>query len=79
MTEFLKQMAPVMAANALTILYVYGWWRISKWERERRPDYQIGDLALVIIPPLFLLYGLYLWGALEATPLRHFVALPLPQ
>lgn len=78
MGDFFKQMAPVLAANALTVLYVYGWWRISKWEREGRPHYQIGDLALVIIPPLFLLYGLYLWGGLEATPFRHFVGLPQP-
>lgn len=77
MSEFFKLMAPVLLANALAVLCVWGFIRIDRYERaEGAFQVRPGDLAMVIVPILFGLYGLYLWGGFEATPLRHLVGPP---
>lgn len=79
MAEMIRAMTPILLANALTFLYVYGLWRLYKRERPAsEPKKGLGEslteLAMVAIPPLILIYGLHLWGFTEATPFRHLFA-----
>lgn len=75
--EFARIVAAVLVANGLTVLWVFGWLRIDRHEREHGAfKVRAVDLALVIIPPLVAIWGLYYWGTLDATPLRHLVENP---
>jgi hypothetical protein len=49
----------VMAANALSAVWLYGLWKVTRSERAGR-DYALGDLACLIVPPLVGVAGLLL-------------------
>ena len=65
MADMIGAMTPILLANAITLIYCYGFWKISKWENEGRSEgfksYRLRDLAFLIIPPLILIYGLHLF------------------
>jgi hypothetical protein len=78
MTDFFKQVAPVLAANLLTVLLVYS---IVSYDRMKQPESGAGvtRLMAVVLVGGFLLFGLYAHGAFTATPFRHLVDHPRPQ
>lgn len=69
MHDFVKILTPVLAANALTLLFVYSVMRLDKGPR-------LQDILLALLPLAVAIYGLYLWGFTEATPFRHLLAGP---
>jgi hypothetical protein len=76
--EFIRLMAPVLAANFLTVLFVYGLISYDRMERAGKTEGSagLGKILLALIPLLVMPYGFYLWGAFEATPFRHLLAAP---
>ena len=77
--EFARLAAPVMFANILTIGFVYGMATLARRQRNGT-DVELGAgvcFLLILLPLMFMLYGLYLWGGFEATPLRHFFENPV--
>lgn len=76
--EFIRLMAPVLAANFLTVLFVYGLISYDRMERAGKTEGSagLGKIVMVMIPLVVMLYGFYLWGAMEATPFRHLLASP---
>lgn len=70
--EFARLVGAILVANWLTVLCVFGLMRIERYEREHGAfKTRIGDLVMVIVPSLVMIWGLYYWGAFQATPLRH--------
>lgn len=77
MTDFFRQTAPLLAANLLAVIFILGIVRIDRYEKENGAfEVRLGDVAMTVAPLLVLLYGIYLWGGFEATPLRHWVGQP---
>lgn len=81
MIQVLRETAPVLLANLFTVIFILGWIRIHRWERdghsEGNSNYRVRDLLMVIGPPLVFLYVLYLnvgYDAFrKATPLKHWL------
>lgn len=57
--EFVQIVAAVMAANALTGVYIYFLWRASKVTDFAQLPF--ATLAAGIIPPLIMAFGAYLY------------------
>jgi hypothetical protein len=76
--EFMRLATPVLFANFLTVFFVYGIISYDRMERAGQTEGSagLGKILLALIPLLVMLYGFYLWGAFEATPFRHLLAVP---
>ena len=59
---FFKEMAPVLTANVLTVIFVYCFVKITKKELKGEEEGRLTYLWLIIMVFLFMLYGLYIWG-----------------
>jgi hypothetical protein len=74
-TELIKIMSAIIMANLITAVCLLGFYRMAKHEKEEG-GIRFSDIAMFVIPILAALYGFYLWGAFEATPLRHLIGQP---
>jgi hypothetical protein len=81
MEEFFKAAAPYLFANLLTVALVYSF--VSYDRMQARGEHESGAglmrLGYIIFCAAVLLYGLIVYGALEATPLRHLFPKPVAQ
>jgi hypothetical protein len=59
---FFKAMTPVLMANALTVMLVYSFAKISQKELQGEEEGKLTYLWLIVLVFLFMLYGLYVWG-----------------
>jgi hypothetical protein len=60
--DFFKAMAPVLAANVLTLAFLYAFTMLAKDGEDRGPR-----LAIVVFGLFATMYGLYLWGVYPAS------------
>lgn len=65
MIDFWKEMTPILAANILTVCFVYSIMLWSKAEKAGREP-QTMAIGFFVLICSFLVYGLYLHGALDA-------------
>ena len=59
---FFQAMAPILIANALTVLLVYCFAKVHQQELKGEEEGRITYLWLIVMVMLFMLYGLYTWG-----------------
>lgn len=75
MTDMIRAITPILLANALIFLFIYGVWSVYNREPKTLGEALL-NFAAVLIPSAVILYGLHLWGFTEATPFRHLLAAP---
>ena len=65
MEEFFKLLAPVLAANLLTVMLIYSFVSYDRLEKEGRHESWAGfsRLMTILMCIAFLLYGMHLYGA----------------
>ena len=68
MDEFFKSLAPVLAANLLTVALVYSFVSYDRMQQSGKHESGGGfmHVGYVILCLVFLLYGMSLYGGLEA-------------
>ena len=54
--NFFQTISAVLAANALTLTWVFTLWKVGQAERGGR-DYSLRDLTVLIVVPLAMSYG----------------------
>jgi hypothetical protein len=55
-------MAPILIANALTVVLVYCFAKVHQQELKEEEERRLTYLWLIVMVLLFMLYGLYTWG-----------------
>jgi hypothetical protein len=75
--SFFHTMTPYLVANLLTVTFVYAWVAYTRHEQEGG---KLHLLWLGVLPLLFALYGLYLWGVYplkkHQPPIAHQLQQP---
>jgi hypothetical protein len=61
MIDFVKAMAPVLAANLLTVGFVYACWLASKTEGRDRSDF-VAACGFACLTLALVLFGMWLYG-----------------